>query len=117
MTTIIYHSTMVNHVVEHAHRENTASVDANTNLLTNSITPSKTPCKFIIYVSMATSGGTLILFRNSLATGERLNDDVALIANTPIPLEVEIAKNDNTINLQYTVASVIRQLIVKEVPL
>lgn len=115
MVTRIYNSDMNHHVIEHAHRENTASVTANNDMLTVDITPSKTPCKLIIYISMA-EAGKLDLFRNGIATGERLNDDVSLIEDTVYEFPVEIARGDDEINLQYSVNSAINQLIVKEVP-
>ena len=114
MVTRIYNANMQKHAIQKKKIENTAVLAA-TNFFTPGITPSKTPCKLRIYIAMS-SQGKLDLFRNGLATGERLNDDVNLVANTPAKLMVDIGRGDTNINLQYSVGATIRECIVYELP-
>lgn len=114
MVTRIYNANMQAHVIQKSKIENTA-VNAATDFLSADLVPSKTPCKFKIYISMSVAG-KFDVFRNGISTGERMNDDVNLVANVPYAFEVEVGRGDTDFNFQYSVNATIREFIVKEVP-
>lgn len=96
---------------------NTSSINANTNFFTQDLFTSVFPAaEWNIYI-VPVASGILTIKRTQTATGavvsEILNSGAALIANGAYLLSTFVSKGES-INLQYSVNSVISKLIVQE---
>jgi len=92
------------------------SISANTNILSNSVTPSYNPSVLRIQASFSASGVlSVVRTKGSTTVTEVLNGGNALSASAVYIFDVVVEGNES-INLQYSVAATLLRLLIVEVP-
>jgi len=93
-----------------------ASVTANTDILSSSISPEHSPATFRIYVSFSASGVlSLVRTKNGTTVVEQLNAGNSLNANCAYAFDI-LVEGDEQINLRYSVDATLLRLIIIEIP-
>ena len=90
-------------------------ISANTDIFSQSLEPTYTPCVFRIYACFAASGVlTVRRTKDGVTVSEQLNSGTALTANAAYLFDI-IVDEGETINLRYSVNATCLKLSVVEV--